>query len=130
MAEDTPPNDPQPKDVHLDDATMARARADFASLSALASYNTTVERWLIAADGAELPIITVGKNQATIEHRSKVFTVSPDMGLAFREMAARYPERVGMTKLIGPHPKMKFEKLPPELKAIIDTNHDGSRLIL
>jgi hypothetical protein len=67
---------------------------------------------------------------AEVEWAGKVHQVSPDLALAFYEMVENHPDRVGLTKLIGPHPERKLAKLPADLKAIVDTNGKGSRLKL
>ncbi len=75
-----------------------------------------------------LPVVQLQPPE--VEYNGKHFQVEPDQALAFQAMIENYPERVGLTTIIGAHPERKMEKLPSELKAIVDTSGKGSRLKL
>src|SRR5262249_25969990 len=74
----------------------------------------------------ELPVIHNDPQNPSITYAGKCYPVSPDVATAFAAMVEKYPHRVGLSKLIGAHPERKMKSLPAGLKAIVDTNHDGS----
>lgn len=77
-----------------------------------------------------LPIVRWESEPPEIEYNGKVFVVENDHALAFKAMLEARPDRVGLTMVLGPHPKRKLEQLPSELRALINTNKQGSRLII
>ena len=77
-----------------------------------------------------LPVVRWESDPPEIEYNGKVFIVEHDHALAFKAMLEAQPDRVGLTKVLGPHPERKLKQLPGELRALIDTTNKGSRLII
>jgi len=118
------------KDVALDDATLARARADLASLQSLSSLNTTVSDWLVEpfAGGRTRPTVRSDATTATIEWEGTSYPVSHAWGDAFQAMIDAKGQPVGLSRFLR-KPADDLKRLAadfPELVAIV-AKADGNR---